>query len=369
MRKVNNLKYWLALNKIEGLGPISIKKLFEHFGSIEKVWFASLDDLEKIEGLRPEVIRKFLEHREKIDLEEELRKIKGIEIFCLEDSDYPAALRNIYDPPPVIYVKGKIPENIDKAIAIVGTRKASHYGKAMAYKLANELSSLGFVIVSGLAIGIDTEAHEGALASKGKTLAILGSGVDCIYPRSNIKLAKRIACEGALISEFPLGSKPEAGFFPRRNRIISGLSRGVIVVEGYYDSGAMITAKLALEQGREVFAVPGNVEFEQSKGPHWLIKQGAKLVESVEDVLEELQLLAPRLQKTSKNRNQVTKKDYSGLSEDERKIISVLSNEPKHLDVISTQTNFPISKVSSLLTMMEIKKVVRQLPGKNFLLS
>jgi DNA processing protein len=238
--------------------------------------------------------------------------------------------------------------------------------------MARELASAGLTIVSGLASGIDTAAHQGALEAKGRTIAVFGCGVDQIFPAENKKLAAEIENSGALVSEFPLGMPTARSNFPRRNRIISGLSLGVIVVEGHYDSGAMITAKEALEQGREVFAVPGNVEMDQSKGPHWLIKQGAKLVENVEDVLEELNMVMPRkMTNDPPKADQMTNegKNYSNLSLEEQKIVSVLSLEPKHLDVIATDTGLPVHRVSSHLMMMEIGKIVRQLPGKMFVLS
>jgi DNA processing protein len=216
-----------------------------------------------------------------------------------------------------------------------------------------------------MALGIDTMAHQAALDAKGRTIAVFGCGVDVLYPPSNREMARKIENNGALVSEFPLGTKTEKGNFPRRNRIISGLSWGVIVVEGHYDSGAMITAKQALDQGREVFAVPGNVGLDQSKGPHWLIKNGAKLVESVEDVLEELNMAIPE-HRTQNIEHRA--QDYTNLSDDEKKIVSALSLEPKYIDNISTETGLPIPQVSSLLMMLEVKKMVRQLPGKMFVL-
>ena len=353
------------MNKIDRLGPVSIKRLYDHFGSIEKAWRADEKEIAGIEGLRRDAIKSFIESRAKIDLDTEVNKLKAVKVLCLEDSDYPSSLKNIYDPPPVIYIKGDLLPADSKAIAIVGTRKASRYGLEMAKKFAQGLSSLGITIVSGLALGIDTAAHQGALQAKGRTLAILGSGVDTIYPSSNTPLAGEVEKSGAVISEFPLGAKPDTGSFPRRNRIISGLSLGTIVIEGGYDSGAMITAKYALDQGREVFAVPGNIELEQSKGPHWLIKQGAKLVESVEDVIEELRLSLPKMP-NAELRMPNEGINYSELDENERKIVSLLSIEAKHLDRISLESGLSTPQVSSLLMMMEIKKVVRQLPGKMF---
>ena len=366
-----NLKYWLAINKIPNLGPVTIKKLWDHFGSIKEVWEADEKSIQQIEGLSKPAVRSFLDNRNKTNLETELEAIQKdkIKIYTLEDEDYPSQLKNIYDPPPVIYVKGEILKADGKAIAIVGTRKASRYGLEFARKLAAELSSLGITIVSGLASGIDSAAHRGALASKGRTIAVFGCGIDFVFPSENKYLAKEIELSGALLSEFPMGTRTEKGNFPRRNRIISGLALGVIVVEGHYDSGAMITAKEAVEQGREVFAVPGNVELDQSKGPHWLIKQGAKLVESVEDVLEELNMAMPKKMTNDKFQMSNEGRDYSNLSLEEKKIVSVLSLEAKHLDAISAETGLSIPLVSSLLMMLEIKKIVRQLPGKTFILA
>ncbi|MFA6548655.1 MAG: DNA-processing protein DprA [Candidatus Margulisiibacteriota bacterium] len=364
------LKYWLAINKIPEVGPVTVKKLFDQFGVIEKAWQAEEKEILSIEGINQRAAKSFLEYRTKIDLEQESASIAkaGVEVLTLLDDNYPSHLKNIYDPPPVLYYKGQILKEDEKAIAIVGTRKASHYGLETAKKLARELAGMGITIVSGLASGIDTAAHEGALEAGGRTLAVFGTGVDVIFPAENRVLAQNIAKSGALLSEFALGTRGERSSFPRRNRIISGLSLGVIVVEGHYDSGAMITAKFALDQGREAFAVPGNVELEQSKGPHWLIKQGAKLVECVEDVIEELkfQITSTKSQTIPNNKIPNSKPDYSDLSEEERRIVGVLSREPKHLDVIAAETGFPIPQISSMMLMLEMKKAVRQLPGKMY---
>ncbi|MEA3494172.1 MAG: DNA-processing protein DprA [Candidatus Margulisiibacteriota bacterium] len=363
------MKHLLAINKIEKVGPVTIKKLWEHFGSIENAWEANAENILQVEGINKNAAEAFIQNRNKIDLNQELEAIRksDIKVLTLEDKNYPTTLKNIYAPPPVLYLKGSLQKQDEKAIAIVGTRRASRYGKEIAKKLAYELSSMGFTIVSGMAAGIDTVAHQGALEAGGRTLAIFGTGVDVIYPRSNKELSEQISSSGALISEFPIGADPDKGSFPRRNRVISGLSMGTIVIEGDYTSGAMITAKCALDQGREVFAVPGNVEIDQSKGPHWLIKNGAKLVETVDDVLEELNMVRPvmtndKLKMTNECRN------YSELSDEQKKIVEVLSLEPKHIDRIVIETSLAISQVSSLLMMLEVKKIIRQLPGKMFIL-
>ncbi|MBU0672901.1 MAG: DNA-processing protein DprA [Candidatus Margulisbacteria bacterium] len=365
-----DLKYWLAINKIPNVGPVTIKKLWQHFGSVEPVWKADEKDLAKIEGISKSAIKSFLKNRNQIDLNMELEAIKraGIKVLTLEDEEYPNALKNIYDPPAVLYFKGKGFDQNEKVLAIVGTRRASRYGKEMAKKLAYELASLGIVVVSGMALGVDTLAHEGVLEAKGKTIAVFGCGVDVIYPPSNRDLARKIESSGAIVSEFPLGTGIERGHFPRRNRVIAGLALGTIVVEGHYDSGAMITAKYALEEGREVFAVPGNVEIDQSKGPHWLIKQGAKLIETVDDILEELPMIRAKRISDSKSKKCRQVRDYSDLPEEEQKIVKVLSLEPKYIDNISFESGLPIPQVSSLLMMLEVKKIIRQLPGKMFVL-
>lgn len=365
-----DLKYWLAINKIPNIGPVTIKKLWQHFGSIESVWKADEKDLAKIEGISKSAIKSFLKNKGQIDLDMEWEAIKRakIKVLTLEDDEYPKPLKNIYDPPPALYIKGEDIKPDIKALAIVGTRRASRYGKEMAKKLAYELASLGIVVVSGMALGIDTHAHEGALEANGKTIAVFGCGVDIIYPSSNRDLAKKIELSGTVVSEFPLGTGIEKGHFPRRNRVIAGLALGTIVVEGHYDSGAMITAKYALEEGREVFAVPGSIEIDQSKGPHWLIKQGAKLIETVEDILEELPLITAKRISDSKLKKHRQERDYSNLSDDERKIVAVLSLEPKYIDNISVETGLSTPQVSSLLMMLEVNKIVRQLPGKMFVL-
>jgi len=285
-----------------------------------------------------------------------------INIIKVADKEYPELLKKIYDPPQELYVKGDASALSEKCLAIVGTRTATEYGKAIARKYAKELSQYGFTIVSGLAEGIDTEAHKGALEGGGRTIAVFGCGIDQIFPASNINLAGDIEKVGALVSEYKPGTPAAKWTFPRRNRIISGLSLGVIMVEGHYDSGAMITAKLALDEGREVFAVPGNVEIEQTKGPHWLIKQGAKLAESIDDILEEFNI--KRVEGSGKEKEI----DRSQLSSDEVKVISCLTKEPKHVDRISAESGASSHETLGILSVLEIKGMARQLPGKYFVI-
>ena len=285
-----------------------------------------------------------------------------INIIRIADKEYPELLKKIYDPPEELYVRGDVSALNGKCLAIVGTRTATEYGKAIARKYAKELSQYGFTIVSGLAEGIDTEAHKGALEGGGKTVAVFGCGIDQIFPASNIKLAGDIEENGILISEYKPGTPAAKWTFPRRNRIISGMSLGVIMVEGHYDSGAMITAKLALDEGREVFAVPGNDEIEQTKGPHWLIKQGAKLAESIDDILEEFNI------KRIEGSGKVKEIDHSQLSSDQVKVISCLTKEPKHVDRISAESGTSSHETLGILAVFEIKGMARQLPGKYFVI-
>ncbi|HVN67764.1 MAG TPA: DNA-processing protein DprA [Candidatus Sulfotelmatobacter sp.] len=351
MSQSSNLKYYLALNKVPGLGPVKTKLLLTEHGSARAVC---------------EFLKLTVE-----DADGELAKLAaiGARAVTIEDGDYPKSLKNIHDPPPVIFVKGTLKDSDQKGVAIVGTRKATRYGLEVAKYFAARLAELGITINSGLAIGIDTAAHEGALQGKGRTVAVLGCGLDQVYPIRNRALAKKIEENGAIISEFPIGQKPDVWTFPQRNRIISGLSLGVIAVEGYYDSGAMITAKLALDQGREVFAVPGNIQLEQSKGPHWLIKQGAKLVEDVQDVLDELRMVMP--QKMTNDQLQMTNegRDYPELNEEEKTVLACLSLEPKHIDQIAADSGLPIPQLSGVLMTLELKRAIRQLPGKMFTLA
>ncbi|MBU1026220.1 MAG: DNA-processing protein DprA [Candidatus Margulisbacteria bacterium] len=371
-----NLSKWLTLNKIPDLGNRGVKKLWDHFGSIDAIWEARRDKICDT-GISEKIASLILDAREipfkEVSFSEEIK------VSTLDDKDYPKNLKNIFDPPSILYQSSCLLPKDEKAIAIVGTRRATHYGKKVAKDLARELASLGLTIISGMALGIDTAAHEGALEASGRTIAVLGCGVDVPYPPSNKGLMERIKQSGAIVSEFPPGEEPDNWKFPARNRIISGLTLGTIVIEGGYKSGAMITAKLALDQGREVFAVPGNIESELSRGPHWLIKQGAKLVEGVEDVLEELNMVMPKkmsndqcfAQKCFSTMCQMSNEciNVAELSNEEQKIVSVLSLEPRHIDSITIETEFSTQQVLSLLMMLEVKKVIRQLPGKMYILN
>jgi len=285
----------------------------------------------------------------------------GTRLLTFWDTDYPTSLKEIYDPPAFLFVKGRI-ESVDEcAVAIVGTRQPSNYGKLVAEKLSVQLAALGITIVSGLAYGIDTAAHQSTVRSGGRTIAVLGSGVDRIYPSENEKLAHRIIEQGAVVSEFPMGCGPDRANFPRRNRLIGGMSLGVIVVEAGEKSGALITASMALEQNREVFAVPGNIDSKKSVGCNALIKEGAQVVTDVEDVLN---VLSPKLGQIEKTPDKTM--ETPGLTEREQVVFSSLSNQAKHIDDLAKELKLSTSQLLSVLLNLELKNIVKQNPGKLF---
>ncbi len=373
MKKDKSKDCWVVLNLIPGIGALRIKKLLEYFKSPERILNASVKELQKVEGIGREFAGRITRWRETVDVKRELELVEkyGAYVLNLDDEEYPCRLREIYDPPAVLYVKGEVSANDEKAIAIVGTRYPSFYGRMITEDLGKKLAMRGFTIVSGMARGIDSAAHRGALAVKGRTIAVLGCGIDTVYPPENARLMKEIISSGAVLSEFPIGAKPDRENFPRRNRIISGLSLGVIVVEAAKNSGSLITAGFALEQGREVFAVPGKVDSPKSYGTHRLIKEGAKLVQDVDDILEELSMQVRGLGggKSQDPKNGMSARqqtDVPHLKGEEEKVYELLSSDPRHIDVICSEANLPVSKVSSTLVMLEVKGLIRQLPGKQF---
>lgn len=361
----SDVKAWIKLNMIKGIGPLRFATLLKHFGSPQEILSSKASSLSQVKGIGEEIAHRIIEEKDKVEVNLELEKIKkeGVSILTLADKEYPANLKIIYDPPPVLYVKGKIEPDDRLAIAMVGSRIATTYGKRTASKLAAELVQLGFTIVSGLAHGIDTVAHRGAIETKGRTIAVLGCGIDVIYPPENKKLFDEIREHGAIITEFPFGTPPERFNFPQRNRLISGLSLGTVVIEAPLRSGALITAYCSLEQNREVFAVPGPVESRLSKGTHHLIKQGAKLTESAQDIIEELELFTEALKKIPPlQNNKIT------LSPDEDKIYQVISStDPQHIDIISSLSKMNAAQVAAALIQLEIKGLIKQLIGKRFL--
>jgi len=357
-----DLPFWIGFSRIPGIGPSRFKKLVDYFGSAREAWQANPGELMAI-GLDKRSIVSVTTVRQKIDLDAELRRLETQSITALtwNDADYPPLLQSISDPPFVLYVRGALLPRDEWAVAIVGTRNASIYGKESARMLARGLASGGVTIVSGLAMGIDTQAHRTAIEAGGRTIAVLGSGVDIIYPRRNRDLATKIIETGAIVSEFPVGTRPDAGNFPRRNRIISGLSLGVIMVEGAAQSGARITINYALEQGRETFAVPGNILSRGSEGPNRLIQRGAKLVTGIGDVLEELNLTM-----VAEHAEAQTIIPDSPI---EAAILAQLSAEPIHIDELGQRTGISAAELSGTLTMMELKGQVRQVGNMHYVLA
>ncbi len=359
---MDRLLAYTALNLSPKIGPIRVRRFLERFGSVEAVFAASLRDLQSVEGINAETAG-FLRSGEALSLaEKELTEAhgQGFKVLDQEDDQYPHLLKEIYDPPLVLYIKGVIPEKWRPGIAMVGSRTISHYGQEMARKFGYQLAYAGLPVVSGLARGIDTAAHQGAIAAKAVTWAVLGCGLDEIYPPENKELAERIIEKGCLISEFPLGTKPDRQTFPMRNRIVSGLSFGVLVVEAGLESGALITARQALDQGRQVFAIPGRIDSPHAKGSNRLIRDGAKLVEEVSDILQELEMLFP------KGDFSVHEQIPLDLTSEEKAIFVVLGGDEVPIDAIIGKSGLPSSTVSSTLLRLEMKKLVRQLPGKCF---
>jgi len=355
---------WLALKMIPNLGNITYKRLLDKFGDPAAIFEAKLKDLLEVEGVRRDTARRIVGRDWEGDPEHELMATRecGVRLITAFDSSYPQDLREIHDPPPLLYLRGNdIPSN-QTTVGVVGSRNPSHYGLKVTEEICQGLARRRIVVVSGMARGIDTAAHWGCLKGHGFTIAVLGSGIDVIYPESNSRLFGHIVEKGAIITEFPLGTPPEAKNFPIRNRIISGLSKGVAVVEASKRSGSLITASLALEQGREVLAVPGSIESFKSTGTHHLIKQGAKLVENADDILQELGLNYPYSKKLDMRKETA----LPPLEEDEKRVYDILGDYPIHIDQIARYSKMDPAMVAGLLTRLEIKGVIKQLPGKMF---
>ncbi len=345
--------YWIAFNKVAGIGPARLANLLAVCGSIEAAWRASIQQL-RAAHLDRRTLENLLQARREIDPAQEWQRVQqaGIQVLTWDDDAYPTLLRHVDAPPPVLYVQGELTPADDLAIAIVGTRRASAYGREVTHQLATELARHGVTVVSGLALGVDAVAHQAALEAGGRTLAILGTGVDQIYPLQNRQLAQAICRQGALISEYPLGTRAEASNFPPRNRIISGLSQAIAVVEAGQRSGALITAQFAADQGRDVFAVPGNILNPGSAGCNELIRQGATPLLAPSDLLEYLNITSWNAQQSAR---QLVPADPL-----EAQLLLHLSGEPCHIDDIVRASALPASQVSSLLAMMELKGLVRQ---------
>jgi len=352
--------YWLGWQYLLPGSGKRIWSLIKYFGSVRAAWEATVKELSGAPGIGAEGPAGLARRRDRLDLDGLVVKLEsaGISFVCYNEPGYPEKLISIFDPPPVIFVRGSLKSNDNLAVAVVGSRKPSPYGQLMAEKLTKDLAAVGITVVSGMARGIDTIAHKGALAGCGRTIAVLGCGPDVVYPRENKKLMEQIMNNGAVISEFPPGSPPEAWHFPARNRIISGLSLGTVVVEAGEKSGALITADFALEQGRDVMAVPGNVVNPLSRGAHRLIKQGARLVEGAGDIIDELGM--ERLFPLPDSSGEGTVK----MSKEEEALYRLLSFEQVSLDELIRQSGLVPQKVMAALMYLEIKGLTRELPGK-----
>jgi DNA processing protein len=364
---MDKLLPWFYLKSVPGIGNLLYKRLVNRFNAPEFVFRSSLQQLLEVEGISTRQATAILNFKPADRIKAELDQVdqKGYKIITFNDSAYPALLREIPDPPPLLYICGDL-DGQEKNIAVVGSRNATAYGITTTQRLCADLSAFNMTIVSGMATGIDTAAHQGALAAKGKTIAVLGSGFNNIYPSENFNLFRRIAAEGAVISEFTLDTEPEAHNFPIRNRIISGMSMGTVVVEASRKSGSLITARLAAEQNREVFAVPGSIQSFKSTGTHTLIKQGAKLIENAQDVLEELAAFMEAPGRPENRDSGCMAAVRPSLLPDEMTVYEVLSPYPEHIDTIVRKTRIEPGKLLGLLLQLELKGVVHQLPGKFF---
>ena len=356
---------YIILNKIEGLGPVSVRRLIDTLGSPKAILEADRETLMEARGVGEKLALKIIVQRDSIDAGEEIDKAAeiGARIITPMDDEYPDALKTIHDPPLALYVLGSFLPADSKSIGIVGSRATSHYGLSAADRLAYQLGQTGFTVVSGLARGTDTAAHNGALKSSGRTIAVLGGALDCLYPPENAELVDRIAKQGAVISEYPMGRQADRMTFPYRNRIISGLSMGVLLIESAVKGGSMHTADAAMEQGRTVFALPGRVDTPGARGPHRLIKNGAKLVESLDDILEEYEFLIPPSELDAPEAATAARPDVP-MTDQETIIVEALWKEPMDVDSLAREIGMQSHELSGLLLGLEMKRVIRTLPGR-----
>jgi DNA processing protein len=359
---MSDLRYWVGFNIVRGIGPTRLRALLDYFGDVERAWRASPGELAGA-GLDRRSLENLLAARAKLDLEQELARITdfGVRVLTWDSPDYPRLLREIPAPPYLLYVKGTITEEDAWAVAVVGTRRVSSYGREVTRRLVAPLARSGITVVSGMARGIDAEAHWTALKSGGRTIAVLGCGIDQVYPPEHRQLAQEIIAHGALVSDYPLGTEPEGKNFPPRNRIISGLSLGTLVTEAGMRSGALITADFAAEQGRDVFAVPGSILARGCVGTNRLIRDGAGVVLSAEDILEELNLTMVA--------EQAEAREVLPADETEAALLGYLSGEPTHVDELQQRMGLPIAQVTSTLALMELKGIVRQVGGMKYVVA
>jgi len=355
----------IALNMLPTMGPVRLRKLLEVFASPDRILSARRDALRAVEGIGPDVADQIVNWENIVDLPAELERIRqfGANIITAESPMYPRQLREIHAPPIVLYVWGELIERDQHAIAVIGSRRTTHYGMESAKKLSYQLAYAGLTVISGLARGIDTAAHQGALAAKGRTIAVIGSGLSKLYPPENAALAEKIRSgNGAVVSEFSMEIEPDRQTFPMRNRIISGWSHGILVVEAGLNSGALITVSQALEQGRSVYAVPGQINAPSAQGSNRLIQQGAKLVMDANDLLDDLQILLPE----TKPSPEAAVRALPLLTADERRVYDAIETTETSIDAIATKSELPSGTVSSVLLRLELKRLVKQLPGKYF---
>lgn len=351
-------KYWVGFGRVPFVGPARIDRLMRHFGGLDQAWTAPPHELRRV--LDERAVASLVRTRSELSLDAEMARIAraGISVLTLADPTYPWRLAEIPVPPPVLYLRGGLLPQDDVAVAIVGTRSLTPYGRDVTQRLAGDLAAAGVTIVSGLARGIDAVAHRAALAAGGRTIAVLGSGPDVVYPPEHADLAGRVAGQGAVLADYPPGRKPDAPNFPARNRLISGLSRGVVVVEAPLRSGALITVDFAADQGRDVFAVPGSVLSPASAGCHKLLREGARVVTGADDVLQELALLG--------GKEPAAVQQALPLDEDERRLMALLGAEPQHIDELAAAADRPIHEIGGLLLTMELKGLVRDAGAQHY---
>ncbi len=362
----------LILNMVDHIGPVTVRQLIQKFGSPEAILEASPSDLKSVKGIGIKAAKAITDWQREIPWEEELKEIQRSHLHLIhqEDPEYPAHLKEIHDPPLILYARGKLEDGEKNSIAVVGMRHPTHYGQEAARKFGYQLGNIGMTVVSGLALGIDTAAHRGCLQAKGHTIAVLGFGFQYLTKAANARLAEEmVEAGGAIISEFPIQRPPDRQTFPMRNRIISGITLGTLVIEAGCNSGALITANFALEQGRQVFATPGRIDCPQAHGCHKLIQHGAKLVQNLEDILEEFEYLLPKNNSNTDLTHQQppTSAPTVKLTATEVQVLDTISTDETEIDTIFSACDLPPSIVSATLLVLEMKHTVRQLPGKRYI--
>jgi DNA processing protein len=357
---MNPRNYWVGFNLVKGIGAVRLQALLDYFGSLEIAWNAPAEGLLSA-GLPQKIVEAFVKMRTSVDLEGIMARLEeqGIQVLIREDGNYPHRLREVDQPPPVLFLRGELLPEDEFSVAVVGTRRVTPYGRQVATELASYLGANGITVISGLARGVDAIAHDAVMKAGGRTIAVLGSGVDRIYPPEHERLAGQIITRGALVSDYPPGTPPDSTNFPPRNRIISGLAMATVVIEAGETSGALITASFAVEQGRDVFAVPGSILAPQSKGTNRLIQLGAHPLLEMRDVLETLHL--------QQVQEQVSARRFLPVDGIEARLLNLLGEEALHIDEISIKSGLPIDQVSATLAIMELKGMIRQLGGMNYI--